>query len=151
MALNMAGGTIAINGISAGESPAEKEFQERMKERMRQAMGDLMPDDVLRGIVARGIEEAFFKKTTVQRNYHTEEVPAWTVTFIRKECEKQVTEAVNKWVVENQEKFTAIATDAINNGIMHAVIAAFNSLTAQSMHRLRDDLANTIKHLTDRY
>ena len=116
---------------SAGPSEAEKQFQEKMKERMRAAMGDLMPDEVLAGIVGRGIDEAFFKKRTVstaQYPYTAQEHDSWIVAHISQAVEVEVRAQVKKWFVENHERVSEIVKERLQGGIAAAVVRSMDAM-----------------------
>jgi len=138
--------------VAGQPTPAEVEFQQKMMERMRQAFGDLMPDAVLSGIVARGIEEAFFKKR-VKPKYNSwerdEEMPSWLVAFLETEARKHVEAAVRKWAADNDARIKEMAEKAVERGIASAVVRAFDSLFLQPMNQLRDSVADVLNRLRD--
>jgi hypothetical protein len=113
---------------------AEALFQEKMKERMRTAMGDLMPDEVLAGIVARGIEEAFFKKRTKSNGYGypTVEYDSWIVEHLTQVAEAEVRKQVTQWIASNSEKITATVEGVLHDGIGAAVVRSLNMLFSNS-------------------
>ena len=111
---------------------AEKTFQEKMKERMRAAMGDLMPDEVLAGIVAKGIEEAFFKKQ--QRpdgrgwGSGTIDYPSWLVEHVHVVARAEVEKQTKQWFVDNHERVAEIVRDSLAGGIVAAVARAADNM-----------------------
>ena len=139
----------AIVGTN-GQTQSEAEFQAKMQERMRQAMGDLMPDEVLSGIVAKGIENAFFKSYTRSNpnNYRTEEhFPGWLEEFMLKEAKEQVEKQVKAWIAENAYKFVAMAEKVLQQGIARNVVAVFDDLLTNQTMNIRNSVAEAIGRL----
>lgn len=136
--------------LPIGVSQAEIDFQEKMKERMRQAFGDLMPDAVLAGIVARGIEEAFFKDQVIKArdSWERDKVsPSWLVQFIQKEAERQVKAAVEKWVSDHPEKFAESVNAVLDKGLASAFVSAFDNILYNEMRTMREGVAAAIDRL----
>lgn len=136
--------------IIASGSPtqAELDFQAKMQERLRQSFGDLMPDEVLRGIVARGIEEAFFKERIKRTSWGRDEIePSWVTQFVKKEAETQVRIAVEKWVSENTDKVKAILDERLSHGLASAVLKAFDEMFSGVMFNLRQEIAEKMSAL----
>jgi hypothetical protein len=125
-------------------SQAEAEFREKMKERMRAAMGDLMPDEVLKGIVARGIEEAFFTGTNeapcYANHYTAQRHPSWMAKFLEQEARQQVQQAVEKWVAENPERVTQLMAEAIGDGLAAAFLKGFSRLLTPALANLQEQV-----------
>ena len=132
-------------------SQAELDFQAKMQERLRQAMGDLMPDEVLAGIVARGIEEAFFKPRLEKgRNQWDNDIkmPSWTVEFLEKECRSQVATAVTNWVADNKARVEELVREALDKNIAAAAVGALGRLFApafEDMQRQIYDIVQKVK------
>ena len=111
---------------------AEKTFQEKMKERMRAAMGDLMPDEVLAGIVAKGIEEAFFKKQQRpdRRDWGSGAIdyPSWLVEHVQVVARAEVEKQTKQWFVDNHERVAEVVRDSLAGGIVAAVARAADNM-----------------------
>lgn len=127
---------------------SEQQFQEKMKERMRAAMGELMPDDVLAEIVAKGINEAFFTKVPEVRNtygsIYQPEKPSWCVDFIQKECERQTAKEVQRWIKENESKVAEILEQCLKNGLASAVVHALDTMLKDAMYNLRSNIQQSL-------
>jgi hypothetical protein len=137
---------VVVTGGKA--STAEAEFQEKMKERMRAAMGDLMPNEVLAGIVARGIDEAFFKPNVTKDYYGRDERhPSWLVQFIAKETKDQVAKAVEEWVKSNQYAFSMAVDETLKKGLASAIVSAFDSMLFIAFQTLKDNIAQAVDSL----
>ncbi len=133
---------------TTGSVKSQQEFEAKMAERMRQAMGDLMPDEVLRGIVARGIEEAFFKDRTIEESYGRKTVePAWAVAFIRKELESQVAAQVSCWLVDNQERVEKMVRQMVDEGLVKAVLGSLGSILQAPFANLQQQIFDLINKL----
>jgi hypothetical protein len=134
-----------MSALAAIGSPSQEEldFQAKMSERMRQAMGDLMPDAVLSQIIARGIEEAFFKERVIKGRYSYDsdvKQASWMVEFLQKEVEAQAKIAVQKWIADNHDKVAAILEQTFKNGLGEAVVRAFTSMLAGPFMTLQNDI-----------
>ena len=126
---------------------SELEFQEKLKERIRQGLGDLMPDAVLAGIVARGIEEAFFKpqrRPSPNQWSNPETYPSWLVEYLEKEVRNQVQLAVTEWIAANHAKVTEALDKALAKGLASAVLFSFDNLFRQQMETLQDGLRDQV-------
>ncbi len=113
-------------------------------------MGDLMPDAVLAGIVARGIDEAFFKKQMRPGRNQWEAqqpYPSWLVEFVEKEAEKQTKAAVQKWIAENQQKVAEIIASSLAGGLSSSVARAVDSIFQGEFMKFKDGLSQTIRNL----
>lgn len=129
-------------------TPAELEFQQKMMDRLRQSFGDLMPDATLAGIVARGIEDAFFKEK-VTKNYYGHETrePSWLADYLRQELQPQVQAAVRKWFAENPDKVAAALDKAFSGGFGDAVLRAFSDQFAHPFDTMKVDIQNVISRV----
>lgn len=134
---------MAAELTGTGFSKAEAEFQEKMKERMRQAMGDLMPDEVLAGIVGKGIHEAFFTEKQKPGAYYGSQSstePAWVVTFIREECKARVEEEVKKYISQHPRKFAEVIDGVLREGIASAMFNSIASIFQPAMNNLTNQI-----------
>ena len=138
---------VSANGPNDAKA-AEAAFQEKMRERMRQAMGDLMPDAVLQGIVAKGIDEAFLKPRRVQvSSYQSEDRPSWLIEFLDKELKVRVQQAIEKWAKENEARIKEEWGKAIDRGLASACVGAFDRLLANSRNAIEQAMSETIDNL----
>lgn len=128
----------------------QQSFEERIKERIRESIGELMPDEALAQIVARGVEDAFFKERLAKDRYgyetHTE--PAWIVRFLRNELEKQVREATEKWFADNAERVGGLLREILDGSILSVLGRAINSVFREPMDALRSEMEARISAIT---
>lgn len=136
--------------IQTGQpSPAEQEFQQRMQDRLRQAMGDLMPDEVLKGIVARGVEQAFFADRIEKDRWGStlNHRPSWMVEFLQRELQQRAKQAVEKWFAENQAKVEELLQKALAMGLASAVVQGFNELLREPFQGMKNEVADLFRRL----
>src|SRR5271157_5505276 len=86
-----------------------------------------MPDEVLAGIVAKGIEESFFKKRQRGWGSKFEEYEPWVVEHIRKSLDAEVHTQVAKWIADNHTKVAEIVEKTLQGGIVAAVVRSMDA------------------------
>jgi DNA gyrase/topoisomerase IV subunit B len=136
------------------EVTAPKTFQERMKERIKDSIGDLITDEELGQLVAKGINEAFFEPQRVVVNARFGGTEVQTKQALMPEIVKdlvadQVREAVQKYIAENQDKIAPIIEKVIREGagkifleaITHQYQFALTNMGMQ-IHQMHQALMN---------
>lgn len=93
--------------------------------RIRDSIGDLMTDEQLAAILAKGIEKAFFETRLVKKGYHDEVVPCLVDQCIDRYLKDRMWRAVDEWIKDHPEVVEAKVRDAIDAGVARCL---FNTL-----------------------
>jgi hypothetical protein len=132
---------------------AQAQFQAKIQDRVRESIGDLLPDEVLAGIVREGVKQAFFapRRVTVG-GYHERAVDAepWVVEFIRSETKNAVLDHLRRWVAENPDEIRRAIEAATGDGLFRAFASAFFSLFRGPLDTLREEIARVAVDLENR-
>lgn len=112
----------------AGRDPM-MDFQDKVIEKLRSDFGEMLPDEVVDGLVQRAIDEQFFKPIKVPRQYgEPDERPSWFVSEITKlgepilrrmladymkKHEGEIKKAIEKFI--DQQNLTLLAVVAMQN------------------------------------
>ncbi len=143
---------MTITGIAIGQTSADAEFQEKMRERLKHSIGDLLPDEALKDIIAKGIHEAFFKPQAYKgtSSYYADrdkEYPSWLLQYLRAECDKQVQAAVQQWIIDNPDKIAEVLKNVMQDNLLNSVFSAFNNRTQETFNELRTNLVGVMNNI----
>lgn len=104
-----------------------KSFEENLMDRIRDSIGELMPDEKLKEILERGVEEALFKGKRIQKQYGEDEFKTCLVEEMVEELLLgKMKEAVNQWLKDNPEKIEEAIKNAIENGAGQCMVQALD-------------------------
>lgn len=79
-------------------------FQENITKRVQADIGSLLPEDALKRMIERAVEETFFKPRRVQQQYGNDIIqPGWFVEAVAKAAQPQIEKAVAAFVEEHQD------------------------------------------------
>jgi hypothetical protein len=86
-------------------STAGTEFEQKILERLRNDIRELLPEDALKKLVERAVDETFFKERRIEGRYGGMERidPGWFVTEVTKSAEPMIREAVEQFVADRRD------------------------------------------------
>jgi len=130
--------------LTTGEGPL-KEFYERLAAKLRDDIGGMLPDEVLNQLVAKAVEEEFFKPRTVRVGGHystvTEERPSWFVEEVGKAAKPLVEAMVKDYVAEHTDEIKKAGAEFRSpQNLLPLTFAAMRTATYSDLA----DLANQI-------
>lgn len=138
----------------SNELTPQESFQEKMKERVTQGIGDLMPDEMLKQLIEKAIDDAFFKpqKQVIGSGYHQKQVdgPSWFEEHLSKLIEPMLKEKINEWMQrpENAEvilkEIKPFLERSSNDAILSAFSQAFGANLQNMQWQLQTQLQNAI-------
>jgi len=99
-------------------------FEDRIKQRIKDSIGDLMTDEDLQKILARGVEETFFKPTYTKDQWgglKIQNEPLIT-GIIKDQMSIKVKEEIEKWFAGNPELVKILLDKVIREGIIRVVL-----------------------------
>ena len=126
---------------------ADSHYLDLFVEKLKAEWATLLPPDVLRGIVERGISKAFFEPRQDPSGWHHTSHPPLIVEVIREVCKDAVQEEARKWAAEHADEVRKAVAKSIPNGIANAVIQAFSSLWTEPMNVLRQTIEDRLQSL----
>ena len=94
-------------------------LEERITARIHESIGDLITDDDLKAMIARGVEQALFKpriRPGVGQWGSDETLPSVVDEIVAKLLGEKMTAAVEQYLKDNPEKLDAAVKDAIAKG-----------------------------------
>lgn len=105
-------------------------LEQRITARLHESIGDLITDDDLKAIVARGIEQALFKERpdlARATSYHTYTKPPLVDELVAKLLTEKMETAVNAWLTENPDAIRAALDTAISLGVGTALLRSLDN------------------------
>lgn len=131
------------NAIATGNT-----FEDRMKARIKDSIGDLITDEDLTKLINRGVEEVFFKKTTIKTNsWDTKEGPSLLESIVKELLEDQVKDAVKVYIKDNSETVNKTIEAVVQEGIGKSVIAAMNQNFQSSLYSFQAQIAQQLSNI----
>lgn len=129
------------------ELTPQQTFEQKISDRIRADIGELMPDEVLKGIVGRAMEKAFFAETVTSDRYgHRETKPPLVAEIIKELLETKVRKATLEYLHENDEKVQEMLDERLSKGLVSAVVQSFDWVFKDALVSLQDDISNRIRH-----
>lgn len=109
----------------ASKLSPQEQFEANIKARLTKDIGDLIPDDVLKSMVDKAMQKAFFEDQIVTTgSYSRNEVrkPAEFVEIIKQLMRERVKISVDSWVTENQDKVMELFEQIVKDGMTKTVL-----------------------------
>ena len=131
------------------------DFQEKVAERIRASIGDLMPDDVLKGMVERALEESLFKEKIVQtrdnwNNPRSEVKPAFLPGFVADLVKERVDVAVREHIAARSDQINALIQEEIGKGLGEALLKSVRALFLGDLIAFQNNVQNSLARLGQR-
>lgn len=120
-------------------------FEDRMKARIKESIGDLITDEDLTKMVARSMEEVFFRERRIRRGYNDDVIPPLLNEIVQKELTEQVRSAVYAYIHEHGAEVEKIIKDVLQQGIGAALVTAVTHKFQGDMFLLQQNLTNSIQ------
>ena len=121
-------------------------FEEKLGDRIRESIGDLITDEDLSKVVAKGINQAFFEERVTLNSYGSVQnsKPPLVAVIITDLMAEQVNKSVKEWFQNNPEEVKKLMDKVIADGMTKALLEAFDSLFYSALHNLRNEVVNQI-------
>ncbi len=120
-----------------------KSFEEKVIEKLRTDIGDMIPDDVLAGLVQKAVEEQFFKPVIQRDQYEriASEKPSWFVQEVVKVAEPVLKEYVKKHIGNWEGEITKAVHDFLKEeNLLLMVMAAMRQQTLEQIEEVTSRL-----------
>ncbi len=133
-------GEVATTG-----NPVEQ-FQTRILDKLKADIGGLMPDEVLRGLMTRAVEEQFFKTRTVKDGYNTVEKPSWFVEEVGKHAKPIIEQITRDWLEVNKSKIAEGLEKFLEaQNLTLLTFAALRQATSQDLYEVATQIVTAMK------
>lgn len=132
------------NDIASRLSPQER-FEQKVRDKLITDIGDLIPDDVLKVMVEKAMEKAFFEDQIVTPgSYSKNEIrkPAAFVAIVKELMNERMKTAISDWVADNQTAIVEIFEKTIKDGIAATMIDHFDRMLG---FYIRDNMGRALK------
>lgn len=80
-------------------------------------LGEIIGEEELRGVVADGIQKAFFEPRYDRSGYNAKELPPLIVEVIRECLREEVAKAVREWMTANADRTAEFWREVLDQGI----------------------------------
>ena len=112
--------------MTTKELTPQQTFEEKIKDRIRADIGDLIPDEMLREMVKRSLEDFFFKDTEHQKTYGgIEKRPGWFHNFLKGRLERRLDKMIYRHIVNNGQQMIALIEADFIKEAPRIIMAAF--------------------------
>ena len=136
-----------MNDLAKVSDDPMRDFQDRVIEKLRADFGEMLPNEVVEGLVQRAIDEQFFKPRRVPQRYgQDEQVPSWFV----EEVTKLGAPILRKMLADHMKKHEPEIKKAIEEFISTQsltllTVAALQNATRQDIMELAQLIVQGVK------
>lgn len=89
-------------------------FQNRVMDKIRADIGEMLPDDVVAGLVQKAIDQQFFQPRTVEVGYRNVERPSWFVEEVAKLAQPILKEKIDQAFLDRKDEIDKAVTDFLS-------------------------------------
>lgn len=122
----------------------QQSFEESIKERLRDDIGKFMPDDVLKGLVDKAIQDLFFKRYKETSGYHSVEEPSWFEKHLGDLLKVEVTKIFQDYIEQNKVKLANAAGECLASALPAIIGGIFVNLLSQHSYNLQNSLGDVV-------
>ena len=137
------------NDIDKAKDPMQQ-FRDRVKEKLKEDIADLLPDDVLAGMVEQAINEEFFKERVTRNNYGSEtgREPSWFVQEVVKIATPIIKRAINDYLENHRDIIDKALQDFLTEQNLAAMMfTSLRTATQQDMQNFVNTIAERLSTL----
>lgn len=124
---------------------AMREFQDRVVEDLKGKMGEMLPDEALKELVKRAVEEQFFKPRIESDDDSWSprkvEKPSWFVAEVTKQAAPHIQQLIKEHVEANKEDIQKAVAQFLET--QNLLLLTFAALKVHTMQDFME-MANTI-------
>jgi hypothetical protein len=123
----------------------QQSFEERMMVRIKEAIGDMITDDELKTIVAKGIDKAFFAQTVIADDYGRKKFSEpLALKAVQEFARKKVDMVVEEWLKNNPEEMLNLVENVIKEGMAKLLIDAFNDKMNNALYQFKHEIQQMV-------
>jgi len=124
-------------------------FQEKVKNKLVSDIGELLPDEALKEMVDKAMQEAFFKPQMVIEGtgYHQKQFskPSVFEETVKQLIEPLFREEIKLWISENNDVVVEKIHSFLNANVETAMIGAIQSMLSGHFDLLKWNVANELQ------
>jgi hypothetical protein len=121
-------------------------FQERVSEKIRKDIGEMLPEDVVKALFDKAVDETFFKPRTISSGYDRKELPSWFIEEITKAGKPILEKAIVDYVETHKEVIqTAISQFLTAQNITLLTVAAMNQGTQNQIWEVANNIMSQLR------
>jgi CO dehydrogenase/acetyl-CoA synthase beta subunit len=132
----------------------QQKFEEKLQDRIRNDIGELVPDEVLAELIARSIDNMFFKERKINQGsgYYgrVEYVPARFEQFVQEAMEPMLRDAAEDWVTDNSDSVKDALEKILRNNADSVVLETLQRIMAQPINIAFDHYNQRLTELEQR-
>jgi len=127
----------------------ENSFEKTLSERIKKDIGELIPNDVLAGIVSKAIQKAFFEERKIEGRFYGQdktEVP-WLVELAKELLADDVKKQVVKWFADNNEVVKEQVKKLMDDGFAKCLLASLDNVFRDEWYKIIESMEERIRSL----
>lgn len=137
------------NAVVENKNPME-EFKDKISSKIREDIAGLIPEDVIKQLIERAVEEQFFKpriENDPYNHYNKKEKPSWFVELVVKHSEEYIKEEIKRYAEENKEVIKMAMHSFLQEN--NLLLIAMQILREQSRSDMETLMINIINHMNN--
>lgn len=119
-------------------------FEDKIKERLKKDIGDLIPDEALKTMVDKAIQDIFFKETVETSGYHSTKTPSWFHQEVDKLLHEKIKESMKSYVNDNKKELNKIIAEITVSTLPTISASVVTGLMTGNMQSLGWDIKRNI-------
>lgn len=103
-----------MTALTSNKDPMA-DFKERLTDKLKNDIGALIPEEAIQALIARAVEEQFFKPRYEKPRYGGPiEKPSWFVEQVAQAAKPMIQAQVDKFVADNQDTLEQAVRDFLS-------------------------------------
>jgi hypothetical protein len=128
------------------ELQSKQAFEDAIKERLRGSIGDLMPDEVLTGLIEKAIQEMFFTRRIQKRQYGGEDhFPSWFEEQVGELLKSRIATLLTDYFGKHEETLVAAVRDEIMRRAPEMLASFLINTLANKAHSIGFNMEQSIR------
>lgn len=126
-----------------------QQFQERVLEKLKADIGSLLPEEAMKSLIDRAVDESFFKNRETKDSYGkiVSSHPSWFVQEVAKIMKPKMEEAAKQFIEENREKLEeAFIKFSSDQNLLLLTMGAMQAQFSNNIYELAGQVAQRIKN-----
>lgn len=127
----------------------QQQFEEAIKNRIRADIGDLIPDEVLAGLVEKAIQSMFFTKKVEKKQYGNDiHYPSWFEDEIERCIRGQIQKTVEAYFEKHGDKISQAVSEELVTAVPKLaadfLVSSITNKLAMVSYSLDNRIANKL-------
>lgn len=138
-----------MSAVPSTTADPMKAFQEKVLDKLKADIGAMMPDEMLKPLIARAVNEAFFEGRPTVDQYGNKTGTmrqSWFVQEVAKIVEPEIKGHVANWVTENRSVLQeAIKKFTSEQGLLILLMAEMRQQSHRDIAQIVGEIFNMVK------